>query len=222
MKFLKKLLVVLLVLALCAGIAFATFKYCEKNLEPVRVEVPVESIKIVEKEIRLTEETVESGLKDMGKLCTAEYYFTHVSHYDSSKTLPFKETNIKIPLTKSSFVYSYDGVIIAGIDFSKIKVAFDEDAKTITLTLPETEVISSEIDTESFKLYDEKTSAFNPIHVTDVTESIDSMIKDELQKAEKNGLFEKAESNAELILSNFIKGLPCGNEYKVLFAEPQE
>lgn len=104
------------------------------------------------KTIELSGETIRSNIANIGKLATAEYTYTHVEHFDSSRTIG----DFKIPLTKTSYIFSYDGTIIAGVDFTKTNVNKNDTSKTITITLPEVEIISSDVDQDSFQLYDEK------------------------------------------------------------------
>ena len=167
--------------------------------------------KIVEKEVVISGATIEAGLNNIGKLCTAEYYFTHVSSYDSSKSI----RGFKIPGTKSKFVYSYDGTILAGVDFTEIKVDKDEETKKITVTIPKAEIISSDVDQNSFKLYDEKSNIFNPIKVTDVTNSFADLKNDEEKKAISSGLLDKAKENAVSLIENFMRGSYNVEDYTI-------
>lgn len=41
---------------------------------------------------------------------------------------------------------AYDGTVTAGIDFSKIDINIDEETETITLTLPESEILNTTVD----------------------------------------------------------------------------
>ena len=166
---------------------------------------------VVEKEVVISGATIEAGLNNIGKLCTAEYYFTHVSSYDSAKTV----RGFKIPGTTSRFVYSYDGTILAGVDFTEIKVDKNEETKKITVTIPKAEIISSDVDQNSFKLYDEKSNIFNPIKVTDVTNSFADLKNDEEKKAVDNGLLDKAKDNAVSLIENFMRGSYNVNDYTI-------
>lgn len=44
------------------------------------------------------------------------------------------------------YYVAYDGTVTAGIDFSKIVIDIDEDTKTISLTLPESEIQNTAVD----------------------------------------------------------------------------
>ena len=66
--------------------------------------------------VTINTQIIEDGLKDMGVLITEEYDFTQVEEYSSSK-------KVLIFDSKSSFTYSYDGTVSAGIDCNKIKIS---------------------------------------------------------------------------------------------------
>ncbi len=146
--------------------------------------------------------TIEYGLHDIGELATESYNFTKVETYESTKQL----SGITIPFTKSKFIYSYNGVIKAGIEFGDVVLNFNTEDKVVTVKLPQTKILSSELDYDSFKLYDEKNSIFNPIGVEVVNESNNNLLTSAEEQAIKGGLLERAEENAKLIITNFING----------------
>ena len=102
------------------------------------------------------------------------------------------------------------------MDFTRVAVDVDGDRKTVTLTLPAVELITSEIDEDSFTLYGEKTSFFNPFAVEDFALSLSDMIKAEEKKAVESGLLERAAENAETILRNFLAGSMELEEYNIV------
>ena len=167
--------------------------------------------KIFLKDITLSGETIQSGLREIGKLCTAEYDFTHVETFESQKDL----FGLKIPGTKASYVYSYDGTIMAGVDFTRISVEKDDAKMRITIHFPKVENISSEIDMDSFTLYGEKKSIFNPFEVEDFALTQSDMIRVELDKAVEDGILDRAAENAEQILINFLTGTFDLDRYEI-------
>ena len=216
----KKILTIALILLALAGVYYGTSRYMKQKyegeisaLQAIAGKEPEVQIKetVVEKEVTVSGATIESGLKDIGKLCTAEYYFSHVQTYESTKQVK----GFSIPLTKSSFIYSYDGKVLAGVDFGGIKVTKNDDSKVITISVPDPEIISSEVDPDSFKLYDENSNIFNPIKVEDVTDSFAALIKDEEKKAADTGLLDRARENAQLMIKNFVMGTYSLEEYSI-------
>ncbi|MCR5654753.1 MAG: DUF4230 domain-containing protein [Lachnospiraceae bacterium] len=185
--------------------------YYQKH--PVEVQVETEEVvpEIIEEEKKISHQTVESGIQGMGELVTAEYHFTHVEQFDKTK----KWGEWEIPLTESGFVYSFDGKIKAGVDFNEIELEVNEEDEIVTVTIPEAKIISSEIDNDSFHLYDEKQSPFNPVSIEDGVKSIDGMQKYEEQKALGDGLLDQAQENAESMVEGFLENAYEGTDYDV-------
>ena len=210
----KRALLIITLLLISAALVFGIRSYntyknavLEKQAEQEAIQKaePAETTekKVFLKDITLSGETIQSGIRDIGKLCTAEYSFTHVETFESQIDL----FGLKIPGTKSSYVYSYDGTILAGVDFTKITVEKDDDKKTIQINFPKAEIISTEIDQDSFTLYGEKKGLFNPFEVEDFALSQSDMIRIEESRALDNGILNRAEENAEQIVSNFLTGM---------------
>ncbi len=161
---------------------------------------------IVEEHTQITGEIIRSGLSDIGELATEEYYFTQVATYDSTKSAQLFHITFDLPLTHTRFIYSYDGVIKAGIDFAQVEVEKDDLRRLITVRLPKPYILSSEIDFDSFELYDEKTSIFNPVSVKDVNDTNRTMLRAAETAAIDKGLLERADKNAEALIKNFLRG----------------
>lgn len=156
--------------------------------------------------VEISGETIRSGLNDIGELATEEYYFTQVETYDSTKSAQLFNITFDLPLTHTRFIYSYDGVIKAGIDFSEVTLEKDDLKRLITVSLPKAHILSSEIDYDSFELYDEKASLFNPIHVSDVNDTNRMMLRSAEKAALDKGILERADKNAEALVKNFLRG----------------
>lgn len=166
-----------------------------------------------------TGETITSGMNNIGFLCTSTYYYTHAESY--SDTLYFE--GYAIPGTTTSFVYTCDGVITAGVDFSQAVVEVDEDTGVITVTLPAAVIYSNDIDEDSFQILDNTTGLFNSLDLEAVTTSFTDMKHEEEDKALDKGILEDAEKYAALIVENFINGMNLDGKYKiaVVFEKPK-
>lgn len=203
MKHKRLIINVALLLIVVAGWAFLL----GRNMRPVAVQVEeTEDEGIITEEIEITGETIRSGMTDIGELATEEYWFTQVETFDKSKTAQLFNITFDLPLTRTKFVYSYDGVIKAGIDFTGTEVEKDELKRLITITLPKSYILSSEIDYDSFRLYDEKTSIFNPLSVKDVSDTNREMLRSAEKDAIAKGLLDRADKNAEKLVKNFLRG----------------
>lgn len=166
---------------------------------------------VTETHTTISGDIIKAGLADIGELATEEYYFTEVETYDSSK----KYKDFKLPFTTSRFVYSYDGTIKAGIDFAQIEVNKDDSKKVITVTLPKSRILSSEVDEDSFQIYDEKRSIFNPVSVSDFNAANSELKKKAEEDALDRGVLEKADENAVVLVKNFLMSTYEISDYKI-------
>ena len=161
--------------------------------------------------ISTSSETIRDGLANMGVLITQEYYFTQVETYT-------KEKNIFLIIPSSSgFMYSYDGAVLAGVDFEKIGVQTDEDRKVVTVDLPPSEIQAVSIDRDTFKIYSEKESIWNPLKLEDYNISLAEFEDAAKEKALGSGILERSDQQAQKLVSEFIVSLPATNGYTVEF-----
>ena len=150
-----------------AGLIIAAFLYAK-------------SIFDVEEETKISSETVESALKEAKELTTLKYHYKNIASFENSQQFQ----GMTIPFTKKSFLYTYEGEIHAGVDLEQAKVNINEEAKTINVTLPETRILSHDIDENSVMVYDEKNSIFNPLEMKDYS----NFRKEEEAKVEKEAI----------------------------------
>jgi hypothetical protein len=157
----------------------------------------------------ITSETLQEGLRDMGVLITQEYYFTQVENYEKTKTI------LKFFTSSSNFIYSYDGVVTAGVDFNDISVEKDDTDKVITITVPQSEIQYIDIDYDSFKIYSEKDGLWNPTSIEDYNDSLVDLKKNAEDKAIEKGVLDKADENAKAIIKNFVTGMVDDLDYTI-------
>ncbi len=161
--------------------------------------------------ISTSSETIRSGLANMGVLITQEYYFTQLETYT-------KEKNIFIIIPSSSgFMYSYDGAVMAGVDFEKIGVETDEDRKIVKVDMPPSEIQAVTIDRDTFKIYSEKESIWNPLKLEDYNISLAEFEDAAREKALESGILERSDQQAQKLVSEFIVSLPNTSGYAVEF-----
>jgi len=157
--------------------------------------------------------TVNFGLKDIGELSTQVGYFTNVQVINGSRQL----WGTDIPLTQSKYVFSYDGIIKAGLDFESIEVNVNDISHTIRVRLPEMKILSYEIDTDSLEIYDETNSIFTPLSINDVNLSLIDMKEESRGKAISNGILDNARSNAETLIKGFLAASYDLQAYSITF-----
>lgn len=161
--------------------------------------------------ISTSSETIRDGLANMGVLITQEYYFTQVETYT-------KEKNIFIIIPSSSgFMYSYDGAVMAGVNFESIGISLDEDRKVVHVDMPASEIQAVTIDRDTFKVYSEKESIWNPLKLEDYNISLADFEEAAKEKALESGILERSDEQARRLVSEFIVSLPNTHGYTVAF-----
>ena len=170
----------------------------------------------VEKEVFVTEEkkveisVVEEGIRQMGNLETADYFFTQVENYS-------KTTQWFVVHSTSTMLLSYSGNVTAGIDFSEIELGKDDEQKTIEVLVPEAEIQHVDIDPTSFTLYDENEKLFCELNVEDYNRALVDLEQGARDRALEMGLLTEAQENAELLLRGFIAGFGDFSDYTIRF-----
>jgi hypothetical protein len=114
-------------------------------------------------------------------------------------------------------IYSYEGLIKAGIDFNKIEVTVNEANKTIFIELPDAEILSSEVDFDSLIVYDAKYNPFNVFTFSDMNLGLTALKEKAEESAITNGLLIRAADNAQSILRTTVMSFYDPGEYKVEF-----
>ena len=168
---------------------------------------------ILEEETTISTDVIKEKLQEIGYLCSEEYYFTQVAEYTSEMKDFFDF--FSIPLTRSHFVCCYDGLITAGIDFDSITVEKNDNNKTIIITIPEATMKTPVIFEDSYKVYDENSSIFNPITTKDNNDVRKKIKENATQKAIDNKFLEKANDNAKKTIEQFANALIDSDDYKI-------
>ena len=158
-------------------------------------------------------ETKELGFRDIGELATQVAYCTEVSVTDASREL----FGVTIPFTQSKYIYSYDVIVKAGLNFDQIDYIVDNENFTIKVTLPEIRVLSCEINPESFKLYHEAESIFRQITMEENNQALVELQESAQANAIHNGLLENAQANAEALLTGFFAQVYDLNVYTITY-----
>lgn len=185
-------------------------KQVEAKADSLKVNIPKYED---DTEVKTDFSIIQDGLRDMGFLITEEYYFEAIENYTKSKKIVFKLTS------ESSFSYSYEGVVEAGVDFTEIKVDVNDQDKIIEITIPKSEIKSVTIDEDSFEKLEEKEHVWNKIEVEDYNDSLKDFKKKAEDKAIDRGVLEKADENAKKVIGNFVEQLVDKSEYTIVYKE---
>ncbi|MDP3388279.1 MAG: DUF4230 domain-containing protein [Eubacteriales bacterium] len=189
---------VLIVIAAIASAFFIGFKIARDKQEPAIIAIM----------------NIEGTIKDIGELATAEYGYTIAQTTDKPN---MKVVGFEIPFTSSKVIYSYEGLIKAGIDFNKIEVTVNEANKTIFIELPDAEILSSEVDFDSLIVYDAKYNPFNVFTFSDMNLGLTALKEKAEESAITNGLLIRAADNAQSILKTTVMSFYDPGEYKIEF-----
>lgn len=201
----------ILVLVLCLD--FKIRRDAERNEAAMTATTIKEKEKKDKVVISASTDTIQDGLANMGVLITQEYYFTQVEKYTKEKTF------LKFITSSSEFMYSYDGAVMAGIDFEKIEIKTDEDRKIITVDMSDSEIQAVTIDKDTFKIYSEKDSLWNPLKLEDYNISLVEFEDAAKEKAIASGILGRSDEQARNLVREFISSLPNTGEYTISFAD---
>lgn len=158
----------------------------------------------------VTSATIQSSFNDVAELSTQEYDFTDVGKYseDNKEVL-----GVEVPLTGSSFLVTYSGTVKAGIkDASAVTVDVDDSSRTVTVTSPAVQVLSTSIDPDTVTTYDQSLNPLNQTEVSDVTGFLSDQEQAEEDKAVEGGLLTKAQARAEALLAEQVEATLKGTE----------
>jgi len=222
MKKTKRILVVAAIIAVLALVFTTYFGGYKRAEERYRTEVErlsaelsdlVAAYESASAEVNLS--VIHTELRAIGELATVEYMYTNAGKYSDPKQL----FGYDIPFTTKSFIAKWDGVIKAGVDVTRISVEPDEEEKKLVVYLPQAEILSHEIDSESIETLDESDGLFNPVRVEDVRK-FDAVSKDSMeQRAIDKGLLEGALERTQEIISGLLNANPAIREnYSIEFS----
>lgn len=210
--------VVILVLTVVTLIVWSVASRKDKpNDQPIQTKEPdlivtEDETGVIGSKKTISATIIEEQLKDISQLVTAEYCYTGVMDYEDAKTI----LGLKVGLTETKLIASYDGVIKAGIDFSKARVEVDDDNKTITVKLPAAVITDVTIDNNSYKKFEEKSGLFNPLTGDEFNDSQEKLKEEAEEKAKTQGILTMAHENAKTIIRSFIMMLPEASEYTLV------
>lgn len=158
----KNILIVVLLLALI----FLGFGYYREN-----------------KERRVDDKIITSKIEGVKELTTLKYSYTNMAQFENSN----KFYGYDIPFTEKKFIVAYDGVINFGVDLDDMDV--NVSGKNINIKLPDSKVLSHEIYEDSLKVFDQKTSIFNPIKAEDYNDFSKNQKKKNREKSYRQGSY---------------------------------
>ena len=170
-------------------------------------------------EPKISSTGLSQQLQEIEELATMSYNYTKVGKFSNNLTF----NGWDIPLTQKSFLITYDGKLKAGVKMDKIEVAINNNI--ITVSIPEIEILSNEIDESSIEVYDETKNVFNPISINDYTTFAKKQKEAVAEEAIENGLLSEAATKTQSTIKKYLNAIPGidGNyEIKVKFLETKK
>ena len=189
--------VFLFALLLGAALAFVAVGY----LDAMQISAPA-----------ITSSLLKEELKYVKDLVTVEYRYTNADKAEFPGHVLFGQN---IPFTGKSFIVSYDGVIKYGVDLSAVEIRVNDATRTVTVTVPQSKIISHEMPEASFKALDEKNGLFNRIHIDDVTEFRQAQKSAMEAKASEMGLPRQAQEQSGAAIEALLNATPGMETYLV-------
>lgn len=178
----------------------------QEQLEQMRAALREEKEKKEEKTvITITSDTVKQQLGSLSDLITQEYAYTNADIREESETWIFGLTK---PGTKTRLVVTYDGVIKAGIDLSRVQVTVNEERREITVSLPASRITDHNIPQETIDIVEVKNGLFNKISLDDYNAFIGEQKPPMEKKAIDYGLLRKADEEARKLVEALLNAMP--------------
>ena len=189
-----KILLILLTLLLICGAVLAAFlcglRQASQAAEP-----------------QITGDLLASQLRSVQELVTVSYYYTNMGRFENQVDF----YGWKVPFTTKSFIVSYDGVIKAGVDLEQLQVSIG--GGEVTVTLPESRIISHEIPEDRLEGFDESDNLFNHITIEDYTAFTRDQKSAMEQRAVDGGLLDRANQEARTAVDSLLRIMPGLEEY---------
>lgn len=183
-------------------------------LMPKSVEEPAGILEIINDETTITNEVVEELLEPASELVTLTYRYRDASSVQDVKRI----ADFDLPFTLSRAIFTFTGTVKLGLDLSRIEVDVDNEAKVIVLTLPPFDIISSEIDTDSFEFVLEEQNIFNPVEMSTYTEALGELKRAANTRVRNDEEFmAQARANAQTTLEGFLRSSGISSDYAIIF-----
>ena len=155
--------------------------------------------------------TTKIGFEDIAELDTQSANCAIIDVMRDSRKIFGKA----VPFTQTEYIYSYNVVVKAGLNFKEI--VWKEKGKRIEIKMPSIHVTDSYIDEKSGKVYREEESIFSPVTFKENMQAKTKLVKRGVDDAIANGLYRNAKKNAEVILKSFFRQHAEYKEHKIVF-----
>lgn len=171
-----------------------------------------EFLNVEETEPVITSQQLKEQLSAISELVTQKYIYTNADRAENNKTWLL---GWDMPLSTKSLLVKYDGIIKAGIDFSKVTIVVNEETRAIIVTLPDSKVTDNNVPQETVEVY-ETNSLFNKVTIDDSNDLI-AVGKQVMEaKAIERGLLRDAKNEAKALIRAFLSMVPGIDTYTLI------
>lgn len=163
----------------------------------------------------ITSETVSESIRAVRELVTREYLYTNAGRYENHREISISSITVGVPLTRKSFTVVYDGCVKVGIDLNRAWIDVEESTRSVTVTLPSSEITSHEIFENTVQVVDEKDALFNKNTIDDYNDFMTRQKEDMERKIRSSGFLTGADREAREIVRSVLSLLPGMDTYKL-------
>ena len=163
----------------------------------------------------ITSETVSQSVNSLRELVTREYLYTNAGKYENHNEVSISSITVGVPLTRKSFTVVYDGRIKAGIDLSKAQISVNDTLRSVTVTLPASEITSHEIFEDTVLSVDERDALFNRNTIDDYNDFLIRQKAAMEEKVRTTGFLTNADREAREIVRSVLSLLPGMDTYRL-------
>ena len=156
----------------------------------------------------ITSETLKEKLSEISDLVTEQYVYHNADKLEQDQSWLF---GWKRPFSTKSVLVTYDGIIKAGVDLSKVTP--EVEGKTITVTLPASRITDNNIPQENIQVLEVKNGLFNTVTIEDYNEFISQQKMVMQEKAIDQGILDRADESARRVVKTLLEALPGMEEY---------
>ena len=177
----KKIILRIITIVVVAAVAFGAGYFGFKRFSAVKTET---KFALVDRQLSYCQELV-----------TAKYRYSDI--------ITLKKAS---GFAKSYSIIKYTGLVRAGLaDITDVSYSVSIDGKSITLTVPEAEVLGNDIVSQS--VFDEKQSVFVPISTQEIFDEINRAKEQALEDMIAEGILEDARTYSIRIITQFMLAL---------------
>ena len=149
-------------------------------------------------------EILKEEVIEISELATCQDTYTLSVPYTSESKKLWK-TDINIPFSQKSMVVEYKAILKLGLKLTDDNYDVKVNSDTITITIPHSDILSHEIDEDSWVLKDKKNGLFNPLKPEDDSALRKYAKKNALEKLDMEKLYKEADNTAQKQIKSFFE-----------------